>query len=75
MPNALDKVAWIPLVEELIVIMLPAVPVQLKVPVMVVVVEAGKVIVLGASIVKLLNVLAPVKIIAPVPTPVMVKWL
>ena len=46
---------------------LPDEPEQEKVPLMVVVVEAGKVTVLGLLMVKLLKVLAPVKIIAPVP--------
>ena len=57
--------------EELIVITLPEEPEQENVPLMVVVVEAGKVIVLGLLMVKLLKVLAPVKITAPLPLAVM----
>lgn len=67
MPDDLERVAAVPLVDELMVMTLPELPVQLNVPEMVVVVLAGKVTVFGALTVKLLKVLAPVKMTAPEP--------
>ncbi len=61
------------LVEELMVITLLEDAEQENVPLMVVVVEEGKVTVLGLLIVKLLKVLAPVKITAPDPLAVIDK--
>ena len=75
MPDALESVAAVSAVDELIVITFPEVPVQLNVPLIVVVVLAGNVTVLGGLIVKLENVLAPVKITAPVPAAVMARSL
>ena len=70
MPDDLDNVAAVPLVEEFIVITLPEVPAQEKVPEIVWVVELVKVTVFGGLIVRLLKVLLPLIITAPVPAPV-----
>ena len=59
-------VAWVPPVEELRVITFPAEPTATK-SATVVVVFAGKVTVLGPLMVMVLNVLAPVIIVVPVP--------
>ncbi len=61
--------------DELRVITFPEEPLQVKPPLKGVVAEAGNVTVLGAPMVKLPKVLAPVKMTAPVPEPVMVKML
>ena len=73
-PEAFERVAIVPLVEELMVMVLPELPDAENVPLIVVVADAGKVTVFGALIVKLLKVLAPVKITAPVP-PLVIEML
>lgn len=73
MPEDFDRVCWVSVIEELMVITFPEVPVQEKVPVKAVVAEAGNVTVLGGLIVKSLKVFAPLNITAPVPDAVIVK--
>ena len=73
-PEDLESVAVDPEEDELMVITLPADPVQVKIPPMVWVAELGKVTVLGAVAVKLLKVLLPVTITAPVPELVITKF-
>lgn len=70
-PDDSDIVAAVPLEDEFMVITFPELPLQEMVPPKVVVVDAGRVIVFGALMVKLPKVLAPVKMTAPVPEPVM----
>lgn len=77
MPEDLERSACVPAVEAVIVTKLPAVPVTLNVPLMVVALPAPDVKVRDVGLldtVKLLRVkpFAP-KIIAPVPPPVMVR--